>query len=289
MVQGDAKGMIDGKKVIVFTPWGRELTASLLYKYLKRDHEAGVVDEWHLWQNTDPDQLWDRNYGYRLERENDWIKCYERPFGAVAHPKQLNTGRFYIYYQDMKDTVLVRMDDDIVWVEENAVRRLVEYRVQNQFPFVCFPIIWNNAVCSYYLQQTGGMPKSWGEVASHCMDPLGWGNPQFAEKAHEYLLDKIEKNEVDDIFMHTSVMLPIGQQFSVSSFAQFTNVYSTGVQGEEEAWHTINMPFTYQRPNVIVPDSLISHFTFYPQRDYIINNTDLLDRYRELADATTGD
>jgi hypothetical protein len=277
--------VIDEKKVIVFTPWGRELTASLLFKYLERDYKAGVVDEWHLWMNTDPDQLWDRNYGYKLAEENDWIKCVELGDEPRLHPKQLNTGRFYVFYQDLKDAVMVRMDDDIVWVEPNAIERLVQYRIQNEFPFVAFPLIWNNAVCSYYLQQTGGMPKDWGEVqTNHCMDPLGWADHHFAVNIHNYLLDKIEKNEVDDIFMHTSVMLPLGHQFSVSCFAQFPVVYSTGVQGEEEAWHTINLPYQLQRPNVIVPNALVSHFTFYPQRDYILGNTDLLDRYKELAE-----
>lgn len=56
--------MIKDKKVVVFTPWGRLLTASILFEYLRRDHEAGIVDEWHLWMNTDPDQGFDRQYGY---------------------------------------------------------------------------------------------------------------------------------------------------------------------------------------------------------------------------------
>jgi hypothetical protein len=276
--------MIEGKRVVVFTPWGRELTASLLYRYLKRDHEAGIVDEWHLWMNTDPEQLWDRNYGYRLAEENDWIKTYERPEGQVLHPKQMNTGRFYSHYGDETDTILVRMDDDIVWIEPHAIQRLVEYRIQNKFPFVCFPIIWNNAVCSFYLQQGEWMPRSWGHVSNYCMDPLGWANPQFAAYAHGYLLDAIENDEVDKIFMHTSMQLPVGHQFSVSCFAQFSEAYKDGVPGEEEAWHTINMPYELQRANVIVPNSLISHFSFYPQRDYLLNSTNVLERYKELAD-----
>lgn len=277
--------MIDNKKVVVFTPWGRELTASLLYRYLKRDHEAGVVDEWHLWMNTDPDQLWDRNYGYRLAEEHDWIKTFERPPGDVLHPKQMNTGRFYSYYEDETDTVLVRMDDDIVWIEQNAIKRLVEYRIENKFPFVCFPIIWNNAVCSYYLQLGEQMPHWWGRVqTNHCMDPVGWADSQFAENIHNHLLNMIESDDVEKLFFHTSIMLSVGHQFSVSSFAQFSEEYKDGVVGEEEAWHTIKRPFELGRPNVIVPNSLISHFSFYHQRNYLLNETNILSRYKELAE-----
>ena len=62
--------MIEGKRVVVFTPWGREITGSILFKYLKRDHEKGVVDEWQLWQNTDIGQFQDREYAEKLAKEN---------------------------------------------------------------------------------------------------------------------------------------------------------------------------------------------------------------------------
>jgi len=277
--------MIRNKKVVVFTPWGRELTASILYRYLERDHKAGVVDEWHLWQNTDPDQESDRQYGYDLEKNNDWIKNFERPEGPVLYPKQMNTGRFYVYTQD-PDTIYVRMDDDIVYIEPNAIKRLVEYRIDNPFPFVTFPIIWNNAVCSYYLQQGEQMPSWWGKVGNYCMDPVGWANAKFAEGIHRHLLRGIEEDWVDKLFLHTTVQLPPGHQFSVSSFAQFGTEYKKvgGVLGnEEEAWHSMAQPYMLGRPNVIVPNSLISHFSFYHQREYLLH-TDILDQYRELSE-----
>lgn len=279
--------MIKDKKVVVFTPWGRELTASLLYRYLKRDHEAGIVDEWHLWMNTDEDQEADRAYGYGLAEEESWIKTFERPDGPVLHPKQMNTGRFYIYTQD-EDTIYVRMDDDIVWIEPNAIARLVEQRIDNPFPFVVFPLIWNNAVCSYYLQQGEQMPSWWGTVGNHCMDETGWRNAVFAENIHNHLLSCIEQDVVDDLFMHHSIQLPAGQQFSVSSFAQFGSEYAKvngQLGGEEEAWHSINQPYMLSRPNMIVPNSLISHFSFYHQRNYLLDRTNILDRYKELAES----
>jgi hypothetical protein len=33
---------------------------------------------------------------------------------------------------------------------------------------------------------------------------------------------------------------------------------------------------------VILSDALVSHFSFYPQRDYLLR-TDIIDRYRALA------
>lgn len=277
--------MIRDKKVVVFTPWGREITASILYRYMKRDYIAGVIDEWHLWLNTDPDQVDDLQYAHNLASKETWIKTFKRPEGEVLWPKQMNTGKFYVYTQE-PDTIYVRMDDDIVWVEENAISRLVEQRIDNPFPFVVFPMIWNNAVCSYYLQQGEWMPSWWGKVSNHCMDSLGWSDAHFAENIHNFLLKMIDEDKVDKLFMHTSVQLPVGHQFSVSCFAQFGEEYAKvggHLGGEEEGWHTINKPYELGRPNLIVPNALISHFSFYPQREYLLNHTDILERYRELS------
>lgn len=280
--------MIDGKRVVVFTPWGRELTASILFKYLKRDYDAGIIDEWMLCENTDPDQQSDRDYSKKLEAEHDWINVYYLDDSQPRlHPKQMNTGRFYEQMQD-EDAVYVRMDDDIVWVEPHAIERLVKYRIQNTHPFVAFPIIWNNAVCSYYLQQGEQMPSWWGIVGNYCMDPTGWRDARFAENIHRHLLTGIEDGWVDQLFLHTTIQLPVGLQFSVSSFAQFGGEYKkvNGILGgEEEAWHSIEQPYAQGRPNVIVPNSLISHFSFYHQRNYLLENTNILDRYRELSES----
>lgn len=277
--------MIKDKKVVVFTPWGRELTASILYRYIRRDWQAGIVDEWHLWLNTDPDQVDDLQYAHNLESKESWIKVFKRPEGEVLWPKQMNTGRFYQYTQD-EDTIYVRMDDDIVWIEENAIKRLVEFRIDNSYPFVVFPIIWNNAVCSYYLQQFGQLPSWWGRVSNYCMDPTGWSDARFAENIHNHLLHCIEEGIVDKLYLHHSVQLALGQQFSVSCFAIDGSEYAKvdgKIVGEEEAWHTVKQPYEQQRANLILPNALISHFSFYPQREYLLT-TDTLDRYRELSE-----
>ena len=101
--------MINNRRVTAFTPFGRELTVSILYHYMKRDHDRGILDEWQLWMNTDDStvvvmngefhnvvgQLDDVLYAYKLERENDWIKVIERPLSVPLFRKQLNTGLFY--------------------------------------------------------------------------------------------------------------------------------------------------------------------------------------------------
>lgn len=283
--------MIDGKKVVCWTPYGREETMSILIKYIARDVEAGVVDEYHLYMNTDPHQESDREYAQHLYDTYAFVDLKHRPEGEFPlYPKQLNTGRYYRHAIE-PDTIYVRFDDDIVYVHENAIERLVRRKIGAQ-SLVCFPQIWHNAVCSYYSQQFGNIPTSFGVVNSpYCMDPVGWASPTFAEDIHRMLLRYIKAGEVDRLFWHHDVQLELGNQFSVSCFAAESDIYreleTPGhlTHEEEEHWHTVMRPWQTKRANTIVGNALVSHLSFFPHTDHIRKNTDILQQYKELAEA----
>lgn len=286
--------MIDGKKVVCWTPYGREETMSILVKYMERDVMAGVVDEYHLYMNTDPEQERDREYAQELNEEHAWIVLQERPEGLkTLRPKQLNTGRYYRYAIE-PDTVYVRFDDDIVYVHEDAIERLVRRKISSP-SLVCFPIIWHNAICSYYLQVMGKIPKEYGVVSKpYCMDPIGWADSEFAESIHRLLLSHIREDTVDSLFLHHDIQLELGQQFSVSCFAAESDLYRSlnppGIltHEEEENWHTVDWTRRTGRNNSIVGNALVAHLSFFPHRDYIRKATDILPQYRELADTLLG-
>lgn len=312
--------MIGGRRVVAFTPFGREVTVSILERYLRREHERGLLDEWMLCMNTDPWQHEDVEYAERLARENDWITTWERPGPAgprgipaewrrgFRQPKQMNTGRFYWYMQD-RDAVYVRFDDDVVWVHEDALERLVrellepdEERLLGRYLpegrrewLGVFPVIWNNAVSSWWLQQSGVIPMEWGTVRQSAMDPVGWGDPRFAERIHERLFEAIDAGEERLLFgpvWNRGHVLDYRQQFSVSCFAisgaEYADLGGVLDWDEEEHWLTMHRPSIVRRPNVVVGDAHVAHFSFFTQRDYLLTRTDLLDRYRRLSLTVSG-
>lgn len=284
--------MIDGRKVVAWTPYGRKETMTILTKYMVRDHEAGVVDEYWLYMNTDPDQVEDVAYAHELAEEYPWIKLKSRPDRQPLHPKQLNTGFFYLHAIE-PDTIYVRLDDDIVYVHEDAMERLASSKIASPWATAHFPIIWHNAICSYWLQKMGKIPESYGIVQSpYCMDPVGWGNAWFAEQIHRQLLGHIREGSVEEMFLHHDIQLPIGLQFSVSCFASNGSMYASLPAGpgnlsynEEESWHTIHEPRARNIPNMIIGNALVSHLSFYPHTNYIRRETDILDQYREISES----
>jgi hypothetical protein len=297
--------MIDGKRVVAWTPFGREETASILHKYLKRDHERGIVDEWWLCLNTDPDQVSDLRFGYKLARENDFVKAKDRPTGLPRlTPKQRNTGYFCRYMTD-PDTVYVRLDDDIIYVHDDAIEALVRHKLETPQATCSFPIMWNNSIISWFLQNSGVIPAPgtlgghwegadqnyvWPKVGGpYCMDATGWADGGFAVQIHRLLLAHIKAGTVDQLFLYQDFPLQLGMQFSVSTFAALGSMYAgleepgVLVPYEEESWHTIHRPQATGVPNMIVGNALVSHYTFFPQRG-IVTGTDVLAQYRELAD-----
>jgi hypothetical protein len=300
--------VIRGKRVVAWTPYGRQETVAVLQSYLAREHERGLVDEWWLCMNTDPGQEEDRRYAKYLSFYYPWVKLVNQPEGTERlHPKQRNTGYFYREMTD-PDTVYVRLDDDIVYVHEDAVERLVNHRLEADSGVASFPVMWNNSIISWYAQAAGVIPPAgtettldfqmdttytWPQVGGpHCMDPVGWADGRFGVQLHRLLLEWLAEGTPDRAFLYQDFSLPIGMQFSVSTFASLGSMYAgletpgVLVPGEEESWHTIHQPRKIGQPNVIVGNALVSHYTFFPQGP-IIRATDILDRYRDQAKRLT--
>jgi hypothetical protein len=287
--------VIEDHRVVAFTPYGREITVSILLEYMKRDHARGLLDEWQLWMNTDPDQVRDVQYAHELAEQYPWISLKTRPEGGEFHRhKQMYTGRFYVYTTD-PGAIYLRFDDDIVYVHENAIPALVTQKIRRPHVLGLFPIIWNNAICSWHLQHRDIIPDTFNGVRlvvqdQYCMDPIGWADADFAIGIHNLLLDKIRQDDVPSLFMYQDVPLRPQQQFSVSCFAVAGRDYAAltppGVLDhyEEEHWLTVHRPQVVGKTNVILSDALVSHFSFYPQRNRLLQ-TDLLDRYRAVSQA----
>lgn len=287
--------MINGHKVVAWTPYGRRQTYSLLIAYLRRDVERGLIDEVWAYMNTEEaGQEADIAYAHELAAAYPWFHLKERPAGRPRNRIiQCNTGFAYEYMTDPQ-AVYLRFDDDIVWIEESAVSNLVSQRLSMPEPTAVFSTMWNNAIVSYFAQMQGLIPREWGECKMYCMDPVGWANGAFAVRIHELLLDKIDEGRPQDLELYQSFPIPPGTQFSVSCFASLGSLYRDLPDGpgvldpnpvtiEEENWHTVSWPLKTGVSNILVGNALVSHYTFKPQRPHV-ESTGILDRYRALAE-----
>ncbi len=290
-------------RIVAYIPYGRKTTVEILIQYLQRDHEAGVIDEVMLCMNTEVHQVEDREYAYSLALEHDWINTYERPGSTGAgemdvpeewkegplKPKQLNTGRFFWYMQE-GDTTYIRFDDDVVWIAPDAISNMVQAKLKYPESTAIFPIIWNNAICTWWLQnQEHWLVPLAPRVSRKAVDPIGWGSPKFAADLHRALLDFLESGDDPTLLNVDSFVMDEPQQFSVSCFAisgqEYKDLEGVIDYPEEEHWLTQHRPKETYRWNRLIGNAHVAHFSFFPQRDYLLRKTDILERYRTLAEA----
>src|SRR5262245_15255943 len=126
--------MFNGYKVVSVTPFGRRRYVSLLDHYLRR--ARGIIDEHHFWVNTknDADVEWLRSC---VATAPDFYRTIE-----IDQPYEdfwtLRIHTFFHQYPNAPDTIFIRFDDDIVWIESQAIERLLAFRVANPRYFLVF-------------------------------------------------------------------------------------------------------------------------------------------------------
>jgi hypothetical protein len=284
-------------RVVTVTPAGRKRNIEILSAYLLQNRAH--VDEHHFWVNTNDAS--DRAYLESLAQQYpDFFKLdYREVFDQTLLFESI-----WQYFQGCTEdgTLYIRLDDDICYIAPDALPNLVSFRRRHPEAFLVYGNIINNAICSYYQQANGVIPKSWGIVGRECMDPIGWDGKRFAQRLHELFLRDIHTGKTER-WKYAPQTLSDYPRFSINVIswfgqdmrkspaltrqyireAQLVNPVDGRLIENEECMVSQYLPAIFRRPNVICGDALFGHFAYYPQRRYLEGVTTLLDEYRDLA------
>ncbi|MEX2171185.1 MAG: hypothetical protein WD851_17830 [Pirellulales bacterium] len=270
-------------RVISVTPAGRRRYMEVLVPHLLRQRH--VLQEHHWWLNTDVAE--DIAFVRQTCLDHpDFFRVNVKPFDS-ARTHGDNIWKFFKDFAE-PETVYVRFDDDIVWMADDAVERLVRFRQEHRSPPLVLGNIVNNAVCSTAHQKAGLISAQQGVVRSDCLDENGWKNPLFSRLAHESFLNDLEQGRAEQ---WTQVEVPIGhaQRFSINVICWLGEMMASLAELanddlDEEPFLTERLPLQLGQSNRICNEALFAHFAFWPQRPYMDwTSGDLLERYRALA------
>lgn len=285
--------MYKGYKVVPFIPAGREKTMSILINHLMR-FKGSPVDEVLICVNTKDK----KDLKYINSLNDGYFKVIHRIDGGWDEPKQLNTGKFYKYMVN-EDTIYMRFDDDIVYIDDNFFTNILDFRLKYSSYFLVMANIINNSVVSYVLQNEGLIDKDHGQVKElFCMDHVGWKDGKFAVYLHNLLQEKIAKKKVEDLYFDKFDLEKV-KRFSISCFCFFGRDFKRLFNGnvvlpesfansgpynplDEEMFLTEFAPMEYGLRNTICGSALVAHYTFGFQRD-VVNRTDILERYKKIS------
>ena len=240
-----------------------------------------VVDEWHLWQNTtDPGDL---AFLGALAEQQVRVRLVAPP--RLPPNGTATIGQFFTT-TIARDAIYVRLDDDVVWLEPEFFPRLLAERVADREPLFVYPLIINNAVCSFLLRVHGCLDVQ-GHVQPYCIDPVGWQSAGFAEALHRAFLRRIQSGTTAALRIpRTTAALA---RVSINCISWFGEDL-TAIEGrfpdhvDEEEFASVILPMLLGVTNRITGQAICAHFAFYPQREHL-DRTDLLEQYRALLPA----
>lgn len=189
----------------------------------------------------------------------------------VGNPgEQMPYWQAYDYYarrlKDYQDTIFLKCDDDIVYLDIDKLGDFVEFRRTNPKYVVVSANVVNNGVCAYFQQAAGSIPEKVG----HFERPPGgfggslWVGPDKAAQLHDYFLSTRDKR------------LPLPEKVVDWTERQSINfiawlgrdlVHMALPKGDDEKAMTVDLPALLDRPTAIYSDFMVSHLSFGPQEN----------------------
>jgi hypothetical protein len=263
---------------VIVTPGGRKCYLDILLRYLLRAKNDREFDRWVLWMNTT--SAADIAYMQLLAQQFDFIETRAL---AIPHEGSYSIHSFFQECTD-PDTVYVRLDDDIVYIEPGAIDRLIKFRLANPEYFLVVGNIVNNALTSYIYQRQGAVGRGLGYTAYTCLAELGWKKPAFAHFIHTEFLKCLRAGNIDR-FRFPQWILADYERVSINCISWLGSDFKTfggKVDRDEEPWLTTIKPKSLGRPNCIFGQAIFAHYAFYSQRTEL-DWTDLLKRYEAIA------
>lgn len=280
-------------KVSIVTPAGRQVYLDIFKKYIYKEMEAGLVDEWQLWQNTVKQS--DIDYMKSMALENPKVKIFTIPNieNKYNNCDTLRTCEFFKNAHD-DDTIYIRFDDDIVWYEPGAIQKIVEARLEHPDAWVIYPNVINSTTITNWHYRKGVLvgpetaPIHKAEEQPQnpdwiYLDEYNYTDSKLIDLIHNTFRTKYEEGKLDEFYLPSRYLRDY-QRFSICSICWFGKDHPSPTSFEESsmAWE---LPHALSRPVYFLGDALMVHYSYHTQRDYLEScKPEKLEFYKELSE-----
>jgi hypothetical protein len=289
--------MYDGYRVIVCIPSGRYRYMRVLLPYLLSERHAMIIDEIHLWVNTDIEP--DLRYFERMEQT--FPSKIKRIFACgnlnkVLYDADRNHYQFndsiYRFYKACVDPscIYVKIDDDICYVHDDFFKNILRSTLARESTnFACVGNVFNIPYVSKLLQDDGRLGTELGLSTGDPRCPIACADGNFAAYIHEQFLQKASEGRTSDYFFSSRVLRGRQRIGTLAWTGRSFKAFGGQVGPQDEIELTTRIPDMLGKPLWMVGDALLSHFAFSHQRAVLEDKTDILQRYQALSIKLNGD
>lgn len=273
--------MYQDYKIVVNTAAGRRRYMQYLIPYVITCH---IVDRYDIWVNTMDSQ--DIEFFKMVANKYPKINLVWQPDGVFNGNLSINA-----FYRNCveEDTIYFKLDDDIIWMEDDLINKMIKFRVDNPDYFLVSPLVINNSLSTYLLQICNKIHLN-KYYDSSCGHYILWRNGKFALELHNWFLDNyLVKNRVSDLYIGTH---PMGMtRFSINAilwFGRDMKKFGGQVEGDDEEFLSCIYPTKNGLTNCWNCNAVLSHFAFFPQREQL-DSWKILERYGSFIEKKWGD
>ena len=190
---------------------------------------------------------------------------------------------YYQYYTNKDYDVILKCDDDIVFMDLNKLPSFIQFVKENEYDLV-FANTINNGVSAHLQQEKYNLiPKK----LMHLEYPLGglngtlWENGEKAEILHHYFIDN------KDTFLnydYKKEIIPIHTRFSINFFGYKCDKWNKIKDCFPDDEYILTVDYVENRnfKNVFYSDFYVSHLSFFKQIETGINLDELRNKYKLL-------
>lgn len=258
-------------KIIANTAAGRHRYMQYLVPFILASE---VVDRYDIWINTK--NSIDIEFFKMLAQKYPKVNLCWQPDGVIDGNRSINA-----FYRDCveENAIYFKMDDDIVWMEPDAIKKMVDFRIDNPSYFLVSPLVINNSLSTYLLQVRNKITlrKYYKSFPNH---KLLWKSANFAKELHEWFFHNYLSKE-NYSFLHVGKQEMAMTRFSINAILWFGSEMKKingQVPGDDEEFLSCIYPTSRGLSNCWNGDVIMAHFAFFPQRE-LLDKTGILDLY----------
>lgn len=280
-------------KLCVFL--GREKNIRILHSYIELGLKNDIINEYHMFNFSRI--IHDHNFV--LEEYNRLNNVYknrifihnsdENLLLMETKRTKIDWSPFYKYISQtsLSNDIIIKCDDDILFIDIFALKNAIEDRIKDSISFVIHSNCINNGVCTFY--QRNLFTKLTKELEHY---PVGgilgiiFEKPEIAYALHSQFthdiisnLYNINKYIIEDIYINSRISI----NFILLRGDDMK--YVKDITSDDEYQISGYIPEKLGRPNKIKGDLITSHFSYTFQDKILSNRKDIIIYYEKIRDS----
>lgn len=269
--------MYQNYKIVCCTAAGRMRYMQYIIPYVVT---SDVVDRYDIWVNTT--NMEDIECFRMLALKFPKINLIYQPEGICSGVSSINS--FYRFCTE-KDTIYIKVDDDIVWMQPGIFEEMVAFRVAHREAFLVTPQVVNNSISSY-LWQVKGVLRFGKYMRSNSGCRIMWKRGAFALELHNWFLNRMELNPLSYKTLKIGAIPVAGNRFSINFimwFGEDLAKFNGEIPGDDEEFLSSVIAPKLGKSNLFNGDCIVAHFAFGPQR-LVLDKSNVLERYGQICE-----